>query len=199
MGLFEGKKGLILGVANDRSIAWAIAERIMQEGGLCGFTHLPDHPYEEKKKNRHRVARCLEGWPQAKFLMPLDVQDDHQVADVMPSRGGGARQDRLLAALDRLRRPPGFGSRHDQDQPGRFQTGHGRQRLQPDRRGQRRLARDEQAGFDTHRQLFRRREVRAGLQRDGDLQGGPGGHRPVSGPRLGAAWRAVSTRSAPGR
>jgi hypothetical protein len=32
-GLFEGKKGLILGVANDRSIAWAIAEQIMATGG----------------------------------------------------------------------------------------------------------------------------------------------------------------------
>ena len=29
MGLFEGKKGLILGVANDHSIAWAIAKQIM--------------------------------------------------------------------------------------------------------------------------------------------------------------------------
>ena len=29
MGLFDGKKGLILGVANDRSIAWAIAKKIM--------------------------------------------------------------------------------------------------------------------------------------------------------------------------
>ena len=33
MGQFDGKKGLILGVANDRSIAWAIAQHIMQEGG----------------------------------------------------------------------------------------------------------------------------------------------------------------------
>ncbi|MEC7602575.1 MAG: NADH-specific enoyl-ACP reductase, partial [Planctomycetota bacterium] len=28
MGLFEGKKGLIVGVANDRSIAWAIAQEV---------------------------------------------------------------------------------------------------------------------------------------------------------------------------
>jgi enoyl-[acyl-carrier protein] reductase I len=83
MGLFDGKQGLIVGVANDRSIAWAIAEQIMREGGQCGFTHLPDHPYEEKKKNRHRVAKCLEGWPQAKFLEPLDVQDDNQLQHVM--------------------------------------------------------------------------------------------------------------------
>ena len=33
MGLFDGKKGLVLGVANDRSIAWAIAKTIMEEGG----------------------------------------------------------------------------------------------------------------------------------------------------------------------
>ena len=83
MGLFDGKKGLILGVANDRSLAWAIAETIMREGGECGFTHLPDHPYEEKKKNQHRVAKCLEGCPRAKFLLPLDVQDDHQITEVM--------------------------------------------------------------------------------------------------------------------
>ena len=44
MGLFDGKKGLIIGVANDRSIAWAIAETIMKEGGECGFTYLPDSP-----------------------------------------------------------------------------------------------------------------------------------------------------------
>src|SRR4051812_21266877 len=31
MGMFDGKKGLILGVANDRSIAWAIAQVIMKE------------------------------------------------------------------------------------------------------------------------------------------------------------------------
>jgi enoyl-[acyl-carrier protein] reductase I len=83
MGLFDGKKGLIVGVANDRSIAWAIAATIMQEGGDCGFTHLPDHPYEEKKKNRLRVAKCLEGYPQAKFLLPLDAQDDNQITEVM--------------------------------------------------------------------------------------------------------------------
>jgi len=50
MGMFDGKKGLILGVANDRSIAWAIAEKIMAEGGECGFTHLPDR--EERRRVR---------------------------------------------------------------------------------------------------------------------------------------------------
>ncbi len=86
MGLFEGKKGLILGVANDRSIAWAIADMIMAEGGQCGFTHLPDREGDEKKKNRRRVEKCIEKSEHshnAKFLVPLNVQDDEQIAGVM--------------------------------------------------------------------------------------------------------------------
>lgn len=83
MGLFDGKKGLILGVANDRSIAWAIAKEIMDQGGECGFTHLPDRPDDEKKKNRRRVSKCTEGYPAAKFLVPLDVCSDENIAEVM--------------------------------------------------------------------------------------------------------------------
>src|SRR5262245_34975765 len=84
MGLFEGKKGLILGVANDRSIAWAIAEQIMQQGGVCGFTHLPDKPEDDKQKNRRRVSKCTEQYPdKVKFLVPMDVQSDESIASVM--------------------------------------------------------------------------------------------------------------------
>ena len=83
MGLFEGKKGLILGVANDHSIAWAIAQEIMREGGLCGFTHLPDRPDDERQRNRRRVSQLTDKEPNAKFLVPLDVQDDQNIADVM--------------------------------------------------------------------------------------------------------------------
>ena len=86
MGMFEGKKGLILGVANDRSIAWAIAEKIMAEGGECGFTHLPDREDDDKKKNRRRVQKCFDksaNADKAKFLVPLNVQDDAQIAEVM--------------------------------------------------------------------------------------------------------------------
>lgn len=84
MNLFEGKKGLILGVANDRSIAWSIAKEIMDQGGVCGFSHLPDSPGDEKKKNRRRVSKCTEKYPnQVKFLEPLDVRDDEQIAAIM--------------------------------------------------------------------------------------------------------------------
>lgn len=84
MRLFEGKKGLILGVANDRSIAWAIAEEILNQGGQCGFTHLPDAPDDAKKKNRRRVANCLKGYEEdAKFLVPMNVQSDDDIRSVI--------------------------------------------------------------------------------------------------------------------
>lgn len=88
MGLFDGKKGLIIGVANDRSLAWAIAEFIMNEGGTCGFTHLPDRPDDEKKKNRLRVSKCTDKYgDKVKFLVPLDVQKDDQIEAVMKTTG----------------------------------------------------------------------------------------------------------------
>ncbi len=83
MGLFEGKRGLILGVANEHSIAWAIAQFILNEGGQCGFTHLPDRPDDERQRNRRRVALLTDPQPGAKFLMPLDVNRDEDIAAVM--------------------------------------------------------------------------------------------------------------------
>ena len=111
MGMFDGKKGLILGVANDRSIAWAIAQVIMQQGGVCGFSHLPDKPDDERKKNRMRVAKCTEQFPQAvKFLVPLDVQKDEDIAAVIEkAKSEFGQLDFLLhsiafATLDDLKR-----------------------------------------------------------------------------------------------
>ncbi|HAN98382.1 MAG TPA: enoyl-[acyl-carrier-protein] reductase FabI [Planctomycetaceae bacterium] len=84
MGMFEGKKGLILGVANDRSIAWAIAKEIIAQGGRCAFTHLPDRADDDKQKNRRRVEKCFEeiGYT-PDLLVPLDVQNDEQIRQVM--------------------------------------------------------------------------------------------------------------------
>ncbi len=81
--MFEGKKGLILGVANENSIAWAIAQQILDHGGICGFTHLPDKPDDERKKNRRRVSKLTDRYDNAKFLIPLDVQNDDNIREVM--------------------------------------------------------------------------------------------------------------------
>jgi enoyl-[acyl-carrier protein] reductase I len=83
MGLFDGKKGLILGVANDHSIAWAIAQFVMAEGGLCGFTHLPDRADDERQRNRRRVSMLTDNASNAKFLVPLDVTKDADIQAVM--------------------------------------------------------------------------------------------------------------------
>lgn len=84
MAMFDGKKGLILGVANDRSIAWAIAQVIMAEGGTCGFNHLPDKPDDERQRNRRRVTNLTDKHPErAPFVLPLDVQKDEDIAAFM--------------------------------------------------------------------------------------------------------------------
>src|ERR1700682_17502 len=83
MGLFEGKTGLVLGVANDNSIAWAMAQFGMAEGADCGFTHLPDRPDDERQRNRRRVSQLTDKAPRAKFLLPLDVTKDTDIAAVM--------------------------------------------------------------------------------------------------------------------
>ncbi len=79
---FSGKKGLILGVANDHSIAWAIAQEIMNNGGECGFTHLPDRPDDERQRNRRRVAQLTDKHENAKFLIPMDAQKDEDIRSV---------------------------------------------------------------------------------------------------------------------
>jgi enoyl-[acyl-carrier protein] reductase I len=75
MGLFTGKTGLILGVANDFSIAWAIAKKLYDEGAELGFTHLSGDKMER------RVRKLAEPIG-AKLITPCDVQKDEDVARV---------------------------------------------------------------------------------------------------------------------
>ena len=106
--LFEGKRGLILGVANDRSIAWAVAKEIMDQGGICGFSHLPDKPDDARRKNRLRVSKCVDQYPsQTALLEPLDVQSDEQIAEFMQLVG------RELGRLDFLLHSIAFADRDD--------------------------------------------------------------------------------------
>lgn len=72
MPLMNGKKGLIFGVANDRSLAWYIAEKLHQEGAKLGFTHLPNEKME-------RRVRQLAEPIQSPCIVPCDVQNDEQI------------------------------------------------------------------------------------------------------------------------
>jgi enoyl-[acyl-carrier protein] reductase I len=81
--LFAGKRGLITGVFNKQSIAWAISEQILAEGGTCGFSYMPDKPDDERKKNLGRLTKLTEGNPNVAFLQPMDVTNDEQIAELM--------------------------------------------------------------------------------------------------------------------
>jgi enoyl-[acyl-carrier protein] reductase I len=96
MALFAGKRGLITGVFNKQSIAWAIAELVMAEGGECAFSYMPDKPDDERQKNLGRITKLIEGNPRAKFVQPMDVTNDEQIAALM----GRCKQD--LGRLDFL-------------------------------------------------------------------------------------------------
>ncbi|EMI53371.1 enoyl-ACP reductase FabI [Rhodopirellula sallentina] len=104
---FEGKKGLIVGVANDHSIAWAIAQQILENGGKCGFTHLPDRPDDEKKKNRRRVAKLTDQYDGAEFLLPMDANNDDDIRTVME------HTEKTFGKIDFLLHSIAFADRED--------------------------------------------------------------------------------------
>ncbi len=74
MGLLDGFKGLVFGVANDRSIAWHVAQALIGDGAVCGFVHLPGD------KNLHRVKKCLEaGGVNGAWLHACDAAKDEDL------------------------------------------------------------------------------------------------------------------------
>lgn len=77
MGLLDGRKGLIFGVANERSIAWHIAKSLVDEGAVCGFSYLPG------EKMERRVRQTIErGGVRDPWLYPCDVSRDEDIAAV---------------------------------------------------------------------------------------------------------------------
>ena len=69
--ILGGQKALIVGVANDRSIAWGCAEAMRRSGAEIAMTYLNDRarPYVEP------LAKVVE----APLLLPLEVRDPVQV------------------------------------------------------------------------------------------------------------------------
>ncbi len=72
--LMEGKKGLIFGVANKRSIAWAIARSVAREGAELAFTYQG----ERLEENVRELAGTLPG----SLVLPCDVMQEAQVDEV---------------------------------------------------------------------------------------------------------------------
>ncbi len=66
-GLMKGKRGLVMGVANDHSIAWGIAKTLAAEGARLAFT------YQGEALGK-RVAPLAESLG-SKLVVPCDVED----------------------------------------------------------------------------------------------------------------------------
>lgn len=67
-GILAGKKGLIMGIANDRSIAWGIAEACFQQGAQLGFTY-------QNEAFKKRVEPLVAGFGNP-FLVECDATDE---------------------------------------------------------------------------------------------------------------------------
>ncbi|MBV8517299.1 MAG: enoyl-ACP reductase [Acidobacteria bacterium] len=88
MGLLEGKTGIVFGVANKRSLAWAIAQALSREGMRLAFTY-------QGERLKDSVAALTSTLPDS-LLLPCDVTNDAEVADVF------GRVDAELGRLDSL-------------------------------------------------------------------------------------------------
>ena len=78
-GLMKGKRGLIMGVANDHSIAWGIAKKLAEHSAELAFT------YQGEAFGR-RVKPLAESVG-AKLLLPCDVEDIETVDKVFETLG----------------------------------------------------------------------------------------------------------------
>jgi enoyl-[acyl-carrier protein] reductase I len=66
-GLMQGKRGLVMGVANDHSIAWGIANALHEQGAELAFTHQTAALGRRVKPLIQRLGASL--------LLPCDVED----------------------------------------------------------------------------------------------------------------------------
>lgn len=71
-----GKNALVTGIANNRSIAWGIAQQLHKAGANLGVTYLPD----EKGRFEKKVKELVEPL-QPSISLPCNVQDDAQVKE----------------------------------------------------------------------------------------------------------------------
>lgn len=88
MGLLEGKKAVVFGIANEKSIAWAIAQAFRREGADLAITYAN----ETLAKRVIPLAESIG----ASLILPCDVRNDDDIAAVF------ARIERSWGRLDTL-------------------------------------------------------------------------------------------------
>jgi enoyl-[acyl-carrier protein] reductase I len=99
MGLLEGKTGIVFGVANKRSIAWAIAQALSREGMRLAFTYQG----ERLKDGVESLATTL---PDS-VILPCDVTVDAEITAVYDE------VDQKFGRLDALIHSVAFAPRED--------------------------------------------------------------------------------------
>jgi enoyl-[acyl-carrier protein] reductase I len=104
-GQFEGKRGLVLGVANRRSIAWAIARRLAEGGASVAFTYQG----ERIEKNVRELAESVA----SPLVTQCDVRSDGDLERVFGEVG-----DIFGGELDVLVHSVGYAAAEDLE--GRF-------------------------------------------------------------------------------
>ena len=80
MPLLEGKTGIVFGVANHRSIAWAIAQAWAREGARLAFTY-------QGERLKENVTELTDTFGSDTLLLPCDVTKDDQIASVFSEVG----------------------------------------------------------------------------------------------------------------
>lgn len=86
--LLQDKIALVVGIANERSYAFFIAQALAAQGCQLAFTHLPGD------KNENRTRRAVEALGiKSPFMMPLDAGQDGQIDDAFAKYA--ERYDRL--------------------------------------------------------------------------------------------------------
>ncbi len=104
-GAFSGKQGLVLGVANKRSIAWAIARRLADEGAELAFTYQGERIESSVRELAASVSSPL--------VTECDVRSDDDLARVF-----GEVSDAFGGGLDLLVHSVAFAAAEDLE--GRF-------------------------------------------------------------------------------
>ncbi len=74
MGLLDGKKALIFGVANDHSIAWGIARALHGQGATVGFSSIAELTERRVRPLAHSIG--------SSFVEPCNVQNDDEIEGV---------------------------------------------------------------------------------------------------------------------
>ena len=79
MGLMTGKRGLIMGLANDKSIAWGIAQACREQGAELAFTYQGDALGKRVKPLAEQVG--------SQIVLPCDVTDGASIDRVFDDLG----------------------------------------------------------------------------------------------------------------